>query len=699
MKHYGLLIIAICLALVCGGCHDDAIENETTETPAVSDTEPAIPDLPVSSLESYRVVVAEGASDAVMEAAQALRSGLASHLGVSSIAFSTDYEFKAGAIDTTRIDTEILIGMTNRDESQALASMSLARLDYVIDYSSTRIAILGGSEEALLNAVHDFLSRYCTENDQVIPGGWQYCHRHDNDAITVESVPLSQFVLSVGQGVSEKAETTLVDTLFRQYGLDLAKVSEIDAAGARLSLRLHETWVQQYGITITANTVCLEASSAQALEAAVDAFLTLLTQKTALTAEDSVTESMSAVPPSYTEATVVDRLFVEGLTHKDALSYAVGEEILFRFRVTDSGKTTAQYACPLFTYTARADDGQTWSGRLGGEGGEITLRFTLKKPGHIQVFVKACDANGNEIPSIIGLNGGACAGFEEITTVKEEPDDFWEFWQKQLKELEDVAPTLIAKTEVKGKNPSFYCYDIRIQTNDTPASAWLTIPKNAEPGMLKLKMIYQGYGQNDPILEFNPGYITVSVNSHSVENGRDNAYYSQVVPNNFGFHLSEYTDPSRAYFRNMLLRDVQAFRFAKTLPEWDGETAVISGISMGGFQSIAVAALEPGCTNLNTHITWMCDVGGRTDGRIAGWLPPYTDALLYFDTVYFASRVTAKTNLTAGLADPTSMPCGITACYLAIRGEKTLTFLQKATHSTALSVLTPEYTRSAPAAE
>ena len=693
-----VLLVTFCLLLLAS-CHGSPTNTkETTEAVTTEGSTVATPS-PVKAEElfSYRIVIADLAEDAVKETAEYLRRGIQTFSGSSSVELITDFEYQAGALDTTRVDREILLGRTNRDETAVLASLALGRLDYVIDHATTRVAILGGSDAVLYHAVSYFLSEFCRTGAE-IPSGFRHVHRFNKTDYTVEGTPLLQFSLITEQGVSHAVETQLTDALRESFDLSLSKAVSRDDASASLILTLNERLSGQYRITVDDKAVQLVAGSHVGLQEAVRVFLSLLAEKTALTAADSVTGTVELPLSSYTDAAVIGQLFVEGLTHKDALSYAVGEEILFRFRLSDSGDTTRQYACPLFTYIAKTDDGRMLSGQFCGESGEITLRFTMDRPGYVQVFVKACDENGQALSSVVGFNGAACAGFDDIKTVKEEPDDFWAFWQEQLSALDGVTPTLLSKTEMKGKHGEFYCYDIRIQTNDTPVSAWLTYPKDAAPGSLKIKMLFQGYGQNDPVLEFNHGYITVSVNSHSVDNGRDDAYYGQTVPQNFGFSTADYTDPSKAYFRNMILRDVQAFRFAKSLPEWDGKTAVIAGMSMGAFQSTAVAALEPGCTHLNLHITWLCDIGGRTAGRIAGWLPEYTDGLRYYDTAYFATGVTAITTVTAGLADPVSVPCGVTACYNAIRGEKTITFLQKATHSTAPSVLTKEYKRSAPAA-
>lgn len=47
----------------------------------------------------------------------------------------------------------------------------------------------------------------------------------------------------------------------------------------------------------------------------------------------------------------------------------------------------------------------------------------------------------------------------------------------------------------------------------------------------------------------------------------------------------------------MLLRDWRALQWAKTLPEWNGKDVAVAGGSMGGYQALAMAALDPGVTS------------------------------------------------------------------------------------------------------
>ena len=130
----------------------------------------------------------------------------------------------------------------------------------------------------------------------------------------------------------------------------------------------------------------------------------------------------------------------------------------------------------------------------------------------------------------------------------------------------------------------------------------------------------------------------------------------------------------------MILRDVQAVRYLKTRPEWDGENISLNGGSQGGFQATAVAALDPDVSHLYTAYTWMCDIGSAGIGRLPGWQPDYTDALRYYDTINFARRVRCNTSIDAGLGDNVSTPSGIIAMFNAMTCPRMLSFTQNMTH-------------------
>ena len=116
---------------------------------------------------------------------------------------------------------------------------------------------------------------------------------------------------------------------------------------------------------------------------------------------------------------------------------------------------------------------------------------------------------------------------------------------------------------------------------------------------------------------------------------------------------------------------------------WDGKTITLSGASQGGFQVIALAALDSDVTSVNAGVPWLCDIGGYTDGKKikSSFQPEYCDSIRYFDTANFAKRVKCPVSVSAGLGDPLCPPAGVAAMYNSLTCPRTLVFKQGGTHS------------------
>ena len=102
---------------------------------------------------------------------------------------------------------------------------------------------------------------------------------------------------------------------------------------------------------------------------------------------------------------------------------------------------------------------------------------------------------------------------------------------------------------------------------------------------------------------------------------------------------------------------------------------------------MAVSALLPHFdihpTFLIFHMPWMCDIGGvRFASRYkSGFLPEYTDAMRYYDTVNFAKRVKCRAEGgETGLGDNCAVPSATMSCYNALDCEKYITYYQNGVH-------------------
>ncbi len=386
------------------------------------------------------------------------------------------------------------------------------------------------------------------------------------------------------------------------------------------------------------------------------------------------------------------RIYFKGTTNRaDHTSYAVGEEIIFNITLwADNGEDTnrdndVRLCAPYFYYKLRGDDGAYSDGYVDGSSGEAEIRTSLSKPGAVRLEVYPADKNKNLILEAkrSRFSGGAVAGISEITTTFAEPLDFDEFWEEQIAWLDTCAPTLYSIEETASADPNFFNYIVKVNcvgdawTGTNWTAGILSVPKNVEVGTLKLAMEFQGYGVRSASREAknNEGFATFTVCAHSIEQCREDSYYNEtdIGLKDYGFSAIENADPATSYFRDMILRDIQAARFllryfGNGITEdivngfdtsewnglWDGSTFHSIGTSQGGFQAISVAAFVPEVAYIYANIPWMADVGGNTDeSKIQStFRPEYADGLRYFDTAFMAKRVeTPSATIVCGTGD------------------------------------------------
>ncbi len=380
-----------------------------------------------------------------------------------------------------------------------------------------------------------------------------------------------------------------------------------------------------------------------------------------------------------------DHVFFVGSTERDATAYRVGEDMTFVLSLQNEDGVAVR--CAKFAYERRADGcAETETGIIDANAdGAFVYTTSIDRPGFVHLIVRACDADGTVIEGYDIFEGGACANFDEIRQVGAIPADYDDFWVKAIREeLDPVKPEVLSETFYNCGDPGDIVYDLRIAgPNNTTVSAYLRMPRDAEDKSLPIIVGFMGYGWASAPIPPKDRALYLHVNSHSIENGKSDAYYRDLAQNalaNFGFDKAENEQPGTVYFKNMILRDLQALRYAKTLPQWDGKNITVCGGSMGAFQPTHVAALDHDVTYLDIAIPWMCDLRAAEDGRLPGWRPEASHGLDYYDTVTAASRVKCPVHIFAGLGDYICPPSGEAALYHAFTAPTSMELAQNRTH-------------------
>lgn len=202
-----------------------------------------------------------------------------------------------------------------------------------------------------------------------------------------------------------------------------------------------------------------------------------------------------------------------------------------------------------------------------------------------------------------------------------------------------------------------------------------------------------GLDKNTVVARAAQGWLALNVMPHDLPLYESPAFYAaqQEGPlrdfSTIGNH-----DHSQAYLRGILLRAARAVDYLATRPDWDGRTLITTGTSMGGFQAIAVAALDARVTAVAANVPAACEHSATLFGRGAAWPywlkdPPEADVLdprhragQILDAVHFASRVQVPALISAGLIDTSCPPSGILAMASKLRGPVQLILMPLAPH-------------------
>lgn len=643
MLHKKLFITAFITAfmLALASCGEITADDKSIETVVIADVNEC----------AYTIIRPDTSGDAITKASVNLRNAI-KDAGMS-IDISTDWVNRGEEVPMETL--EILIGETNRTESSALAA-GLGRKDFAVDYDGVRVTIIGGSDSATAAGVDWFIEN-CISEGQISVQTEVYRYTHEFIKLDLDGC-----VITPG-AFGQAAAKTLQESLY-----DLTDISFEIGDGNGFCFGLDENLSpNEYKLYMDNGDLILSAGSINGFDHCINALSYALKNGEKLSQNFERSGSFELNIPEY----IVNPYFI-GTTDKNPLEYECGEAMTFSLTLYDGNKTIP---CDYFLCTVDRDFGTSETFKLTGSAGGLTIKAdSPTEAGFVRVTVDAVVDD----KTVATFDGGAGADLASLLPAREEPADFMSWWENQIAILDDIEPIELEHTEHKSG------YYAKIDMGDMdPVSISVSIPKDAEKGSLKLKMKYHGYTVSDQTSTAEIGYIVILVNAHSIDNGRDESYYDDLkngALQNFGFKNNNTRES--CYFYEMILRDMQAIRYGMASEYWNGEDIEIAGGSMGGYRSVAMAALLGDKTdNLTLTYPWFGDLYGRSIGRMSGWLPTWTEALDYFDMVNFARHIVCKTDINAGLGDYTVTPSSLVAMFNVMSCEKSLTFMQNRTHS------------------
>ena len=315
-------------------------------------------------------------------------------------------------------------------------------------------------------------------------------------------------------------------------------------------------------------------------------------------------------------------------------------------------------------------------GRLDLSSGKDTIEVAADQPGMIYVAIEAYGDQAAFEGGNTGRNTGRYAVGAAVAPAKiglstPRPSDFDAFWDGKLAAQAKI-PVNAALTPVVTDVPGVEMSLFQLDALGSKAHGYVAKPAREGRFPAVIQLQYAGvYALNAGAVARRAaeGWLILNVDSHD----KLPSDPSGGVPR--GYQSVGNTDRETSYFLNMYLRDSRVLDYLLERPDWDGRTIVLMGGSMGGQQSLVLAGLRPEkISAVLVCVPAGADSNGDLHGRKAGYPnwpsdnPAVMTTALYFDTVNFASRITAPVMAGIGFIDTISPPAGIWTMLNQVRG-------------------------------
>ena len=199
MKKLIAILLAICTLLLCfAACTEvppaDTSSKETVSAETESSTdEPKLEFL----LENFLIILPKNTADAVKDEITILNEIISDACGTRLMSQYDDFKGLDGEIEYN--EYEILIGRTNREESTSLA-MDMRYLDYGYAIYDAKIAIIGNTDETLVEAIKLFAADLEANSSDVMAflkskASKKVEGEHEIDTLMLNSKPIQDFTI------------------------------------------------------------------------------------------------------------------------------------------------------------------------------------------------------------------------------------------------------------------------------------------------------------------------------------------------------------------------------------------------------------------------------------------------------------------------------------------------------------------------
>jgi len=272
---------------------------------------------------------------------------------------------------------------------------------------------------------------------------------------------------------------------------------------------------------------------------------------------------------------------------------------------------------------------------------------------------------------------------EDIRSTHDKPADFDQFWADSKTALEAVKPDFKLTEQPDQEKFGEKVYIIQMRSfGNMLIRGWMTVPKITHKNQkFPVLIMLPGYqADTKPLLGADADMIFISadvrgqgLNRQAMDLRRDQ------------YIVYDLEDKYKYYLRGVIMDCERYIDFVCSRPEIDKEKIAVAGGSMGGYTSIATAALDKRVALCAPQNPFMSDVYNMDNGasvwplqhmkRYVAIRPGLTfdkvlDNLQYFDTKNFATLVKCPVLMGIGLLDPYVPPNNSFAVFNNINAKK-----------------------------
>lgn len=317
--------------------------------------------------------------------------------------------------------------------------------------------------------------------------------------------------------------------------------------------------------------------------------------------------------------------------------------------------------------------------------------YTFDSPGTVLLEVRWGSADSWKDRVV----GGAVADPDELKLSAARPEDFTEFWDSKLQELEEVPVNPVLHKEETGIEGIVYWKITMDNIRSTHIRGQLarTVKGKKFPALLIVQWAGVYPLQKSWVTErARDGWLVLNIIAHDLPIDREPEFYKEQSEGPLrNYPAIGNDDRETSYFLRMYLSCYRAADYLTQRPDWNGKTLVVMGDSQGGLQAMMTAGFFPGITASLALVPAGFDMLGPEAGRRGGWPQWYDqttgkdpsrvhEASRYFDVANFIPNIKCPVLVGIGLLDETCPPEGILAGLNQLTTPKEVLILPRSGH-------------------